>query len=256
MVIACNMRRNVEQCNRDLFHCDFRALIQTEDRKDTWARNPLSVPYTNPGYSECDAGLLITSLPLLQAQYIVVDEPRLLRQYSVWLRAGRSGFDSQQGQRIFLLAPASRPALGPTQPSIQWVPGVLSPGVKRGRGVTLTIHPHLVPRYCMSRSYSSSSPPCASMACSGTALLFFLHSSCVSLCQWYQAAVTALLSALEINNRTLNTGKRQSAYLHVAVQTLCNVDCKWWKVNGSRSKRCKAWTSHLNSVCSPSRFPH
>jgi hypothetical protein len=27
------------------------------------------------------------------------------------------------------LAPASRPALGPTQPPIQWVPGVLSPGV-------------------------------------------------------------------------------------------------------------------------------
>jgi hypothetical protein len=36
--------------------------------------------------------------------------------------------------------------LGPTQPPVQWVPGVLSPGVKRGRGVTLTIHPHLVPR--------------------------------------------------------------------------------------------------------------
>jgi hypothetical protein len=40
----------------------------------------------------------------------------------------------------------SRPALGPTQPSIQCVPGVLSPGVKRGRGVMLTTHPHLVPR--------------------------------------------------------------------------------------------------------------
>jgi hypothetical protein len=26
------------------------------------------------------------------------------------------------------------------------VPGVLSPGVKRGRGVTLTTHPHLLPR--------------------------------------------------------------------------------------------------------------
>jgi hypothetical protein len=37
------------------------------------------------------------------------------------------------------------PALGPTQPPVQWVPGVLSPGVKRGRGVTLTTHSHLVP---------------------------------------------------------------------------------------------------------------
>jgi len=35
----------------------------------------------------------------------------------------------------------SRPALRPTQPLVQWVPGVLSPGVKRGRGVTLATHP-------------------------------------------------------------------------------------------------------------------
>jgi hypothetical protein len=44
------------------------------------------------------------------------------------------------------------------------------PGVKRGQGVTLTIHSHLVPWSRMSRSYTSS-PPSASMACSGTALL-------------------------------------------------------------------------------------
>jgi hypothetical protein len=31
-------------------------------------------------------------------------------------------------------------------------------GVKRGRGVTLTTHPHLVPRSRMSRSYTSSRP--------------------------------------------------------------------------------------------------
>jgi hypothetical protein len=35
--------------------------------------------------------------------------------------------------------------------------GVLSPGVKHDRGVTLTTHPHLVPRSWM-RSYTSSSP--------------------------------------------------------------------------------------------------
>jgi hypothetical protein len=44
------------------------------------------------------------------------------QQYSVWLRAGWSGFDPWQGQRIFLLAPVSRPALGHTQLLIQWVP--------------------------------------------------------------------------------------------------------------------------------------
>jgi hypothetical protein len=37
--------------------------------------------------------------------------------------------------------------LGPTQPPVQWVPGILSPGVKRGRVVVmLTPHPHLVLR--------------------------------------------------------------------------------------------------------------
>jgi hypothetical protein len=43
----------------------------------------------------------------------------------------------------------SRPALGPTQPPVQWVPGVLSPGLKRGRGVTLTTHPI----YCWGREW-------------------------------------------------------------------------------------------------------
>jgi hypothetical protein len=31
---------------------------------------------------------------------------------------------------MFLLTTASRPALGPTQPPIEWVPGALSVGVK------------------------------------------------------------------------------------------------------------------------------
>jgi hypothetical protein len=61
-----------------------------------------------------------------------------------------------QGQRIYLLAPASRLVLGPTQPPVQCVPLVLSPGIKGSRGVTLTTHLHLVPRSRMSRSYTSS----------------------------------------------------------------------------------------------------
>jgi len=38
----------------------------------------------------------------------------------------------------------SRPALGPTQPPVQWVPG-LPRGVKSGRGVTLTPDPLPLP---------------------------------------------------------------------------------------------------------------
>jgi hypothetical protein len=41
------------------------------------------------------------------------------------------GFDSRLGQGIFLFTTASRTALGPTQPPIQWLPEALSLGIKR-----------------------------------------------------------------------------------------------------------------------------
>jgi hypothetical protein len=87
----------------------------------------------------------------------------------VRVNVGDRGSIPGKGERIFSLASVSRPALGPTQPTVQWVPGVLSPGLKRDRGVTLITHPHLVPRSRMSRSYISS-PPSTFFACSGTAL--------------------------------------------------------------------------------------
>jgi hypothetical protein len=58
------------------------------------------------------------------SQYLLVRS----RRSSVWLRTARPG---DRGS-----------VLGPTRPPVQWVPGVLSPGVKRGLGVTLTTHPH------------------------------------------------------------------------------------------------------------------
>jgi hypothetical protein len=57
---------------------------------------------------------------------------------------------------MFPLTSVSRPTLGPTQPPVQWVLGILSPALKFGRGVTLTTHLHLVPRSRKSRSYTSS----------------------------------------------------------------------------------------------------
>jgi hypothetical protein len=46
------------------------------------------------------------------------------------LWAGVLGFDSRRGLETFLFTTASRTALGPTQSSIQWVPGGSFPGCK------------------------------------------------------------------------------------------------------------------------------
>jgi hypothetical protein len=59
-----------------------------------------------------------------------------------------SEFDSRQGQEIFLFSTASMPSLAPTEPSIQWTPG-LFPWGYRDRDMTLTTHLHLVPRLKM-----------------------------------------------------------------------------------------------------------
>jgi hypothetical protein len=58
--------------------------------------------------------------------------------------------------RDFPLASVSRSFLRSTQPPVQWVLVVLSAGVKRGSGVTLTTHPHLVRRLRVNRSCTSS----------------------------------------------------------------------------------------------------
>ena len=59
------------------------------------------------------------------------------------------GFDSRQGQETFLFSKMSRPALGPTQPPIHWVPGSF-PGSKEVGALKLTTHLNLVLRLRMS----------------------------------------------------------------------------------------------------------
>ena len=71
------------------------------------------------------------------------------------LRAGRSGYRIPVGGRDF--PHLSRPALGPTQPPVQWVPG-LSRGVKSGRGVTLTPHSPSSTVVMKEYSYTSTLP--------------------------------------------------------------------------------------------------
>jgi hypothetical protein len=60
-------------------------------------------------------------------------EPGWRSRYSDWLRAGRPRGWSSSPCRVknFLFSTSSRPALGSAQPRIQWVPGALSPGLKR-----------------------------------------------------------------------------------------------------------------------------
>lgn len=93
-------------------------------------------------------------------------------QYSVRLQTGRPMFYLRQKQRILPLACVSRSALSHTQPPIQWVSWSFSGGVKRGRHVTLTTLPHLVPRSKMSNSYTLVPPTSTIMSCGGTALVF------------------------------------------------------------------------------------
>jgi hypothetical protein len=61
---------------------------------------------------------------------ILQQEPGELSRYSDWLRAGRSKGRSPGRVKNFLFSTSSRLAPRSIQP-IQWVPGALSPGIKR-----------------------------------------------------------------------------------------------------------------------------
>jgi hypothetical protein len=86
------------------------------------------------------------------------------------------GFESRQGLGIFLFTTVTRPALVPTQPPIQWIPGALSLGVKRpGREADHSPPPSTEVRNAW--SYNSTLQYAFTECCSVKAQgqLYFLH---------------------------------------------------------------------------------
>jgi hypothetical protein len=73
-------------------------------------------------------GFKIIPSPFYQIYFHI--DPGELSRYSDGLRDERPEFDSGRS-KIVLFSIRSRPALGATQPLVQWVPGAASPEVKR-----------------------------------------------------------------------------------------------------------------------------
>jgi len=69
------------------------------------------------------------------------------------------GFEFGKEQDIFLFSKTSRPALGPTQARIQWVPRTLSPGIKR-LGLEADQSPSCSAEFKSEWSYTSTTPVC------------------------------------------------------------------------------------------------
>jgi hypothetical protein len=100
-----------------------------------------------------------------------IDEAEVAQSVQCLIADWTTGVRYAAEQIIFPVLSVSRLVLRPTEPPVQWVSGILSPGLNGGRGVTLTIHSHVVPRKGMISSCTSC-PPSACLACCETALAF------------------------------------------------------------------------------------
>jgi hypothetical protein len=84
--------------------------------------------YRRPVVAAEPSVLSLTPLRIIKIKILNTDE--LSRSISKLLSITIGEIKYSPG---VLFSTSSRPVLGPTQPPIQWVPGTLSPGVKRPR---------------------------------------------------------------------------------------------------------------------------
>jgi hypothetical protein len=73
----------------------------------------------------------IASLEMFSVSPSIIKRAAMAQSVQRWATdwaIGVLGFDSRRGLGIFIFTTASRTALEPTQPPIQWVPGALSVG--------------------------------------------------------------------------------------------------------------------------------
>jgi hypothetical protein len=103
-------------------------------RRESNPRTPIVQPVAQC-YTDLAITALLTCIILLNINFCLITSTIQSRSSSASImtrrRDGQPGFDSRQGQGIFLFSTASKLALGSTQPLIQWVSRALSPGVER-----------------------------------------------------------------------------------------------------------------------------